>query len=221
MSHRAFRSCIGIIAVLSVTAIARPALAGRCAPLCRAFEIGDARSLPWGTEWWRGRPDYNLANLVSDTEALLGPSTPVIVRVETIRRTSIYASSDRKVAEQLFTRLMERARAAEQAGRPDALAFFDAAYVANTLYQIGEFDDVPEVREQSRRVNGLVRDVDAYALVKKSLALRQDDPELQFGAALIASLKEEHHTFSREHAAKARAGAAGHPLLVRNLQHVS
>ena len=126
MSRRVLGWCIGIVSLLSAVAAPAPALAGHCAPLCRSFAIGDARSLPWGTAWWQGRPDYNLANLVSDAEALLVPSTPVVVRMETIRRASLYASRDRKVAERLLSTLMTRARNAEQAGRPDALAFFDA-----------------------------------------------------------------------------------------------
>ena len=155
MSRRILGWCIGIVWMLSAVAAPAPALAGHCAPLCRSFAIGDARSLPWGTAWWQGRPDYNLANLGSDTEALLVPSTPVVVRMETIRRASLYASRDRKVAERLLSTLMTRARNAEQAGRPDALAFFDAAYAANTLYQIGAYDDVPEVRDLVPRAKGL------------------------------------------------------------------
>ena len=162
MSCRALGWCIGIISMLSAVAAPAPALAGHCAPLCRSFAIGDARSLLWGTAWWQGRPDYDLANLVSDTEALLVPSTPVVVRMETIRRASLYASRDRSVAERLLSTLMTRARNAEQAGRPDALAFFDAAYAANTLYQIGAYDDVPEVRDLVPRAKGLVRDGDPY-----------------------------------------------------------
>ena len=163
---------------------------GHCAPLCRSSAIGDARSLPWGTAWWQGRPDYNLANL----------RAPTPKRCSCLRRRSSSAwkpsagrpstrAATATVAERLLSTLMTRARNAEQAGRPDALAFFDAAYAANTLYQIGAYDDVPEVRDLVPRAKGLVRDGDPYKLVKKSLALRPDDAGLQFGAALIASLR--------------------------------
>ena len=108
MSRRVLGWCLGIVSMVSAVAAPAPALAGHCAPLCRSFAIGDARSLPWGTAWWQGRPDYNLANLVSDTEALLVPSTPVVVRMETIRRASLYASRDRTVAERLLSTLMTR-----------------------------------------------------------------------------------------------------------------
>jgi hypothetical protein len=221
MSRRVLGWRIGIVSVLLAVAAPLPALAGHCAPLCLSFVIGDARSLPWGSAWWQGRPDYNLANLLSDTEALLVPSTPVVVRIETIRRASLYASRDRTVAERLLSTLMTRARNAEQAGRPDALAFFDAAYAANTLYQIGAYDDVPEVRDRAARAKGLVRDGDPYELVKKSLALRPDDAGLQFGAALIASLRPENHPAYRDHSQKARAGARQDSLLVLNLRYIS
>src|SRR6185503_4586596 len=100
-------------AVLSLVAVlgsAVPALAGPPL-LCHPFEIGTARSLPWdGTSsWWEGKPDYNLQNLVADTEAILTPSTPVIVRMETLRRAALYASLDSKVAANLLTSLTSRA----------------------------------------------------------------------------------------------------------------
>jgi hypothetical protein len=221
MSRRSLTTCFTIAAAVSTLAVARPSEAGRCAPLCRTFDIGDARSLPWGDRWASAQSDYDLRRLVTDTDALLVATTPVIVRMETLRRAGIYAAHDRLVAEQLFAGLMERARASERAGRPDPLRFFDAAYLANTLYQIGEVDDASEMRALAPNVKGLVRDVDAYALIRKSLALRQDDPELHFAAALVASLRPEHREFCATHARKARVGAAGHALLIRNLHYIS
>ena len=221
MSRRSLTTCFAIAAAVSTLAVARPSEAGRCAPLCRTFDIGDARSLPWGDRWSSAQSDYDLARLVSDTDALLVATTPIIVRMETLRRAAIYAAHDRLVAERLFARLIDRARALERAGRPDALAFFDAAYLANTLYQIAEVDDAREMQALAPNVQGLVRDVDAYALVRKSLALRPDDPELHFAAALVASLRPEHRAFCATHVRKARAGAAGHGLLIRNLKYIS
>ena len=80
-------ACFALVALLGVAA---PALAGPPL-LCHPFDIGSARSLPWdGTNaWWQGRADYNLQNLVADTEAILSPSTPVIVRMETLRRAAL------------------------------------------------------------------------------------------------------------------------------------
>src|SRR5207247_8015989 len=89
-------------AMLAVLTLAMPALAGP--PFnCHVFDIGSAKSLPWGEQnnWLATRDDYNVAHVVADTEALLTPSTPVLVRMETLRRASIYASRDRAAAEQL------------------------------------------------------------------------------------------------------------------------
>ena len=82
-----------VCAVLAL--FAPPAQAGP--PLiCWPFEIGDARTLPWrGSTWSEANPDYDLRKLPGDTLALLTPSTPIIVRMETLRRATVYAI-DRK-----------------------------------------------------------------------------------------------------------------------------
>src|SRR5215471_12437286 len=96
-----FRS---LLVVTAITAAARPALAGPPF-LCHPFEIGTAASLPWepGKDFWRGRADYDVARLVDDTMALLTPNTPVLVRMETLRRATFYALDDRAVAVTLMT----------------------------------------------------------------------------------------------------------------------
>ena len=103
---------LGVFALFATVA---PVLAGPPL-LCHPFDIGDARSLPWGPDWSQGRSEYNVANLVADTEAILTPTAPVIVRMETLRRAALYASLDGKVARQLLQSLNARATAAERAG---------------------------------------------------------------------------------------------------------
>ena len=77
---------LAALILLGSVVITTPAFAGPPL-LCHPFDVGNARSLPWdGTQWWRGRTDYKLANLQADTEALLTPTTPIIVRMETLRR---------------------------------------------------------------------------------------------------------------------------------------
>src|SRR5687768_12087217 len=70
-----------VLSAALVVAIAAPAIAGPPL-LCRPYETGNARSLPWdGSRSWSGDlPGYKLENLIADTEALLTPSTPVIER---------------------------------------------------------------------------------------------------------------------------------------------
>jgi hypothetical protein len=125
-----------LMTALAALVIATPAFAGPPL-LCHPFDIGSARSLPWTQSWSQGQPDYRLDHLIADTESLLTPSTPVIVRMETLRRAAIYASGDQKIAAELLNRLTTRAKASESSGRPDALAFLDAAYVAGAFREIG------------------------------------------------------------------------------------
>jgi hypothetical protein len=208
-----------ILAAAAVVAMAAPALAGPPL-LCHAYDIGNARSLPWVGEksWFEGRPDYNLKNVVADTESLLTPATPVLVRMETLRRAAIYASSDPQVANALLKRFISRAEASEASGSPDALAYLDAAYLAGAF---NEFTMLAHSKEWASRA-AVARQakgaLDAYALISKSVALRPADPAIQFAAALISS--DEHRGAYEGHAAKARAGADADLLLARNLSHV-
>ena len=126
-------------AMLAVLALAAPVLAGPPL-LCHPFNIGDARSLPWdGTRaFWEGRADYRLEHLAADTEALLTPSTPVIVRMETLRRAALYASADAEIAAGLYTTFSERLLASQTNGRASGLAKFDFDEPEDQGLAIGE-----------------------------------------------------------------------------------
>ena len=52
------------------------------------------------------------------------------MRMETLRRATMYARQDPQVAKELITRLQARAANSDAAGRPDALAWFDVGYLA-------------------------------------------------------------------------------------------
>ncbi|PYR89524.1 MAG: hypothetical protein DMF84_24265 [Acidobacteria bacterium] len=207
-------------ALLASIALARPALAGPPL-LCHPFDIGTAASLPWSgtTSWFDGKTDYKVANLVADTEALLAPSTPVIVRMETLRRASIYASRDPKIAFALVERLTARAQASKATGRPDALALLDAAYATEALRQITTIGGIPGFKDQVDGVKDVISNADGWQYMKASLAARPDDPALEFAAALIAADKDR--AAYTGHAQRARAGAAKDALLARNLSHIS
>jgi len=193
---------------LAVLALATPALAGP--PLiCHPFDIGSAKSLPWTGSSWNlsGNEGYDTANLVRDTLALLNSDTPVIVRMETLRRATLYARKDPRAGKELLTRLHARATAAGTT-MPNALAWFDAGYLIETYGQWFTQDQNP--------ANG----IDGYGLIKKALALRSqiaggDDAEMEFAAALITLRHPgpEH----LQHTQKAIAGAKGDALLSRNL----
>jgi hypothetical protein len=214
---RYFRTTI--LAAATALAMAAPVFAGP--PLLRhAYDIGTAKSLPWIGEksWFEGRPDYNVKNVVADTEALLTPSTPVIVRMETLRRAAIYASTDPQVANALLKRFITRAEASEASGSPDALAYLDAAYLAGAFNEFTMLAQSAEWASRAAVARQVKGSLDAYALIAKSVALRPGDPAIQFAAALISS--DEHRGAYAGHAAKARAGADADMLLARNLSHV-
>ena len=174
--------------------------------ICHSIAIGPAQSLPWISEGWNlaGTENYDVKHLVVDTLAILNPSTPVLVRMETMRRATLYARSDLQVARQLLAKLIARNSAAETAGHPDALALFDAGYLAETYKQwLGKDSQNPAAG------------IDGYLQVKRATELRGEDPQMEFAAAMItlSGRKEEH----REHALRATAGAQRDPLLAQNL----
>src|SRR5262245_50874940 len=93
MIQKSIRSLLSAaVLLLGAAVFQQPAIAGP--PLiCHPIETGDAKSLPWGSsaDWRAAKPDYDLNRLVEDTLALLTPETPVLARMETLRRATIYA----------------------------------------------------------------------------------------------------------------------------------
>jgi len=202
MNSRAFpRLAISIAVVLvgfTSYAQAGPPL------ICHPIEIGQAKSLPW-IDWNRkGTGGYDLKTLTRDTLAILDSTAPVLLRMETLRRATIYARQDPQVAKELLTRLQARAANSTDSGLSEALAWFDVGYLIETYQQwIGKAEPNPAA--------GL----DGYAWVKKAVRLRGQDPEMEFAAALITLTGPE--SDHREHARKAVAGASNDPLLAQNL----
>lgn len=189
--------------------------------ICHAFEIGQAKSLPLAGHGWNlsGSENYDTKNLAADTLEILKPDTPVLVRMETLRRATLYARQDPLAAKALLAKLHARVTAAESAGHPDALAWFDAGYLVETYKQwIGR--DLPHMTDGMRLDANPAAGVDGYAWVKKAIALRGaalhgDDAQMEFAAALITlpGPREEH----AQHAQKAIAGAKADALLAQNL----
>jgi hypothetical protein len=172
--------------------------------ICHPIEIGPARSLPSvELNYQKGGGGYDLKNLTRDTLAILDANTPVLVRMETLRRATLYARQDSQVAKELLTRLHARA-ANSDAGNLSALAWFDAGYLAEAYKQwIGKGEPNP------------ASGIDGYGWVMKAISLRGSDPEMEFAAALITlNGPEREHS---DHVEKAMAGAKTDPLLARNL----
>ena len=217
--HR-FRHALPLAAVVLMvtasTAQAGPPL------LCHPFEIGDARSLPWDGGWSEGRSDYNVSNLVSDTEAILTPTTAVIVRMETLRRAALYASRDAAAAGRLLDMVNARAAAAERTGAStpaSALALFDAGYLQATYQQISQLAGEAGLGKRSRTIARVIGNADGKPLLNRTIALRPDDGAVRFAAALVAASGDR--SAYAEHAAKAREGAARDALLAKNIKQLS
>ncbi len=184
--------------------------------ICHTIEIGQAKSLPWISHNWNlsGGENYDTKNLVRDTLEILAPGSPVLVRMETLRRAALYARKDPVAAKELLARLHARATAAESSGHSDALAWFDVGYLAETYKQwLGR--NLPHMTDGMRMDPNPAAGVDGYALVKKAIGLRGSDPQMEFAAALItlSGPEAEHH----EHAQKATLGAKSDPLLAQSL----
>jgi hypothetical protein len=192
--------------VTATLAIAAPVFAGPPL-LCFPFEIGGAKTLPMkGTDWKSVDPKYDVSHLTADTLALLTPATPVVARMETIRRATIYASAHSQQAAELLAALQERAAAKTASG---GSAVFDFGYLVETYKQAAYMFSSP--------VNGL-SGIDGYQLVMKAAALH-NDPAMEFGAAVIAqgsadaALRAEY----RRHLDKAIAAAKSDATLNANI----
>ena len=205
-----FRRTRFFVAVAITTAITQISHAGT--PLiCHSYNIGAAKSLPGSDGDWKGvNPNYDRTHLVRDTLALLTPATPVIVRMETLRRAAIYATAgmrgwsdragfsneDRANTSALLEKLRERANSASGTSR--ALALFDVGFFTETLRQTGV----------DKSLNG-------YDVLREAIALRGPDAEMEFALALASSWPKRQER--DQHLSRARAGASAESLLARNL----
>jgi len=178
--------------------LAAPALAGPPA-VCWPVEIGQHRSLPWGKAAFTGDKAYDKSNVLKDTLALLKPETPVLVRMETLRRAVIYIDRSPEKRDRLLKALMARVLDAEARGQPDALAWFDAGYA------VGCFRQMSMTQRQG------------YPWVKKALALGGGDPSMEFAAALL-TLMGNHPAHKEYMGHVARAAKGNDTLLKRNLE---
>lgn len=191
--------------------------------LCDPFDTAGAPSLAWGGKGWnQPLADYNLGALARRTEALLTPDTPVIARMETLRRAAIYASRDGKAVRDLAGRLDARIAAA---GGDDAkaLALFDSGYFLETVQEIVRLQgyDMPGIgRVDAPALRALLGREDGSVRIDQALALRPDDPSMRFAAALVARA-DQREADSLAHARLARTGTDGDRLLARNVGMIS
>lgn len=190
--------------------------------LCHLFDIGGAHSLPWGGGWNKPVSGYDLTRLTKETEALLTPRMPVIVRMETLRRAAIYASHNGAVARDLNTRLASRVTTASTP-TTKALALFDAGYYAETLQELVRLQryDMPGVgKVDTAALRAIVAAGDGSVRIDQALALRPNDAAMRFAAALVATSDQRKNDVAT-HKRIAQLGAGNDRLLARNLGQLS
>jgi hypothetical protein len=200
------RSRLVATAFTALTLLALAAFAGPPL-LCWPFDIGGARSLPFGGANWNSPdPAYDIQNLADDTLALLQPTTPVIARMETIRRASVYTLKDHDATVRLLERLEARSNASAKLGKPDAMALFDLGYLIETYKQAHWKDALTEIAAGR----------DGYSMITRAIQIRGGDPEMEFAAALVKT--DSNSAGERTaHLRLAVAGAREGSLLARNL----
>jgi hypothetical protein len=190
------RLILAMVAAMSVAQAGPPLI-------CHPYNIGDAKSLPWngGANWDNPDPSYDVKNLPGDTLALLTAQTPVLVRMETLRRAVLYGANNHDAARSLLARLKDRQTSS---GKSDAMADFDYGYFLASLKQI-----------EWLYKEDLTGGVDGYKYVESALALIPDSAEMHFAAAIMAS-SPPRPAEREEHLRKARA-AKNDVLLAQNL----
>ncbi len=195
---------LGVVAMLAIL-FAASSYAGP--PLiCHPFQTGNAKSLPWastGKSWNEPLSSYDTRRLVLDTTELLTPSTPVLARMETLRRAAIYGRKDSSAGQDLLVALRNRMNSADKASK--ALAMFDYGYLVETYKQLWE----------ATALKSTAAPIDGVAEITKAIQMRGGDAEMEFAAAVATEgQKNETHETHLRNAAK---GAAPGSLLARNL----
>jgi hypothetical protein len=207
-----------LISVLYLMGFHQSALAGP--PLiCHPFEIGNARSLPWnGPVWSQIDKQYNNNRLVEDTLALLTPETPVLVRMETLRRATVYAllpTLDRTVASPVKDVTLARELLARLKARvPDAGVKSEKTSTAMALFDYGYLIESYKQTGPGSQGVQLAGGVDGYGMIVKAIGMRGGDPEMEFAVALAKWDRNGSHL---AHLQRSIAGAPEGSLLARNL----
>jgi hypothetical protein len=166
--------------------------------ICHPFQTTGSALLAWGTGpgWNTPERNYDLRRLEAETLALLDAETSILTRMENLRRATIYATQDSRIAEKLLTAVLTRAHG------PDAsrLAVFDAGYLIETY------------KQATHLFGRAVTRADGYAMVQAAMTMGDPVPEMEFAAALMTE-----GAVSSAHLRRARAATAPTSLLAKNI----
>jgi len=168
--------------------------------VCHPIDIGNATSLPWGSDRFATDPAYDVARAVDDTLAILRASSDTLVHMETLRRAVIYltplsetgAAKPAAWREQELSRLLAALQAdiakCESAKSPAAeqgLREFDLGYAQAVLYQSERHGGSSARAELARESEGWLT---------KASARRPDDGALHLGVALATFEGRDHES---------------------------
>ena len=181
--------------------------------ICHAFDAGSSPVLPWarGDGWNNPERSYDIQRLTADTLRLLSPDAPILARMENMRRATIYAAQNPRVADALLQAVFARAKAAPEGGAK-TLAQFDAGYLIESYRQWNLLSG-PEASAWALR--DAPKGLDGYAMVKKALEMGPN-PEMEFAASLM-----KEGSVSADHRRRAQAGATAGSLLATNLRKLA
>lgn len=207
--HAAPALILALSTALSLSTLAPSALAGPPI-MCHQLEIGEAKSLPFGSGSFDRSKELKADKVVDRTLELLKTERSTLVRMETLRRAVVYIDRDQALATELLAKVSWIAMDAEAGGKPSAVSWLDAGFLAACYAEMNvPLDWRP----------GVADGVNGYAWIRRAAELAPQDAELQFAAALVThpamhtSTKAQHDA----HLRRAAAGAAKGSLLETNL----
>jgi hypothetical protein len=189
-----------VVAALVLVSLPSMALAGP--PLiCHPFQTTGSELLPWGagTNWNNPDPRYDVRRLRADLLGLLTPETPVLARMENMRRAAIYAAQDKAAADELLQAVIARASAPATS---TAAALFDAGYLIESYKQAVHLHRRPAPTQ------------DGYAMVVRAISAT-GSAEMEFAASLMTQGAP-----AEAHLRRARASAGSETLLAKNIENL-
>lgn len=198
-----------LAALIAVVCFATPVLAGP--PLiCHPFLTDGGKLITWssGNGWNSQDRSYDIKKLVADTTAVLTPDSPVLTRMENLRRAAIYAMRDPIVARDLLKTMMNRALGTTT----NDTAWFDAGYLIETYKQAVVIRELRNPSQPGWEEVDATLKVDGYNWVKKAMAMTSPNAEMEFAASLMTR-----EPLSSSHRSKALAMAPKGSVLAKNL----
>jgi len=201
---------LAVLLAMSRAATAGPPL------ICHPFDAGSAALLPWGQGQRWNTPDrsYDVERLTADTLRLLSPDAPVLARMENLRRATIYATKDRRIAAELLAAVLAKALGTAAERPRDPLAWFDAGYVLASYRQASVIQRLDHGPSAPRYASPIASqpEIDGLRFVEKALELAGSNPEMEFAASLM-----KEGSAANAHRQRALAGARPGSLLAKNL----